>query len=216
MFCRIFLTHNLFFMKKSIVLLLVLLLNVLSLVAQNEKKNTVYMVTTPNAVIYTTRSSIDGGGSYNGKMGIVVGVEYGRELFKNFEVLSGVHYSHNRISAKTSSSLGPDVPVTKHSFNRNFVAIPILVKYHFTDMFFVNGGTILNMSKGEKYSSKKDKLESTINGDFGLYVGLGAKFDFQENYCLTVNPYFQTNDLSSQRHVNFFNVGVKIGVGYKF
>lgn len=203
-------------MKRMTLLLLSTIFVFPFLNAQNEKKNTVYVIGAPSLVHYGTRSEIDGGGDYDGKMGYALGLEYSRELFKNFEVLSGIHYSSNKINSKSSASLGPEFPVTKGSFKINYVSIPIQVKYSFCNYFFVNGGTILNFDKGEKYSSTKDKLESTINGKFGLLVGIGAKFDFKENYCVIINPYFQTNDLSSDRHENFYNIGVKLGVGYKF
>lgn len=206
----------LFAMKKVVFLSIVLLLNTLFIFAQSEKKNAVYIVAAPNTVIYETRSGVDGGPIYSGKNGCAIGLEYSRELFKNFEIVLGAHYAWNKVSSESTMSSGPEFPITKSSFRINYVSVPIQIKYNLGNYFFVNGGTILNFDNIEKYNTMKREFESTIHAQFGLIVGIGAKLDFKNNYCFFINPYFQTNDLSSGRYENFYNLGAKVGLGYKF
>lgn len=203
-------------MKKLIFLLIALFVGTLLVNAQSKNKNTVYVVTTPNSILYETRTGIAGGAIYSGRMGNSIGGEYSYELFNSIEILAGVHYAWNRIHSMSSGSEGPNVPRTNSSFNVDYVTVPLQLQYNFWNCFFLNGGTVLNFNKKEEYNEETKLMDSSISSKFGLIVGIGAKFDFQKDYCLVINPYFQTNDLSSGRHVNFYNLGVKIGLGYKF
>lgn len=194
-------------MKKTIVLLIILLMSI-TLVAQERKKNTVYIIAAPSGVIYDYRGNVDGGGLYDGNMSYAVGLEYSRELFRNFELLTGVHYANNKIDYESSSSSGPQFPVVKSAFHLNYISVPVQVKYYLTNFFFLNGGGIVNFSIKEGHSDAVNRI--------GLVFGLGGKIDVKDNYRIVVNPFFQMNDLSSQRSMNFYNLGAKIGLGYKF
>lgn len=204
-------------MKKIITLFFIFcLFNSVFVVAQSDKKNTIYIVGTPNAVIYDTKSDFVGGPSYDGKMGYGLGLEYEREFMENFSIVAGMHYAYNNIHSESLSSSGPQLPIIHRSFRRKLITFPLQLKYTFGKYFFVNTGGLLNFQRDREYKAAKGKTESKIKAKLGVIVGIGAKLDFKDNYCFIVNPYFQTNDLSSQRHVNFYNVGVKVGLGYKF
>lgn len=192
-------------------LLIICILSILSsLSAQEERKNTVYITAAPSAIRYDYKGNVDGGGAYNGQTSYSVGLEYSRQVFRNFELLTGLHYAHNKIEYK--APFYPDVAEFKGSFHLNYISIPLQVKYRFCNYFFVNGGGILNLKVSSideyHYSYEKDKI--------GFLFGIGTQIDFKNKYSFVLNPYFQSNFLSGYRNMDFYNLGVKIGLGYSF
>ncbi|WP_165026200.1 outer membrane beta-barrel protein [Dysgonomonas sp. ZJ279] len=178
------------------------------LFAQSEKKNTISLTVTPlGAASYGYKDNIDGGGGYDTKSFYSFGIEYNREVYRNLEITTGILYVHNKISF--TPSFNPIIDMSGRSYNIDFLTIPILVKYHFLNYLFVNGGGVLNF----KIS---DNEESYHDGKLGFLVGIGAEHTFSNNITLNINPYFQMNSISPDKKMNFFNLGVKLGIGYNF
>ena len=176
-----------------------------------QKKNTVYLNATPLATnIYTYKGSIDGGGGYDGKTSFCINVEYGRTLSKQIECTFGIGYYYNKM--EYDGAYFPDEETFHGSFNLNYLSFPIQIKYKFWNYLFINGGGILNFRLSKVDSNYYSYDENLL----GVILGIGGEFDLKNNLRLNVNPYFQMNSLDPNCDMNFYNVGIKLGVGYQF
>jgi hypothetical protein len=77
--------------------------------------------------------------------------------------------------------------------------------------FFINGGSIVN------FHSKEQSFDSQYGIGFGF--GVGWKYTF-DNYTISINPNFKRHAFipfeKEKNHQRLTEMGIKIGVGYKF
>lgn len=196
-------------MRNLFITLLIILISQ-SLTGQNKTKNTLRIVGTPfGHCFYDYSGSVEGGAEYNSKNFFNLGVEYGHTFFDRLELSTGLLFSHNKIEAE--SNLPPDMPNYITHYKLNYISVPILAKYTFGKYFFVNGGGIFNFR-----TSKLDDELDYDNDKFGLLLGLGGEYTFNNNIIVSLNPFAQMNNLRSNRDMEFFNFGIKLGIGYRF
>ena len=180
----------------------------------SSKKNSISFIVTPpkpfSGFLYDYKGSIDGGGSYDEKKYFNVGLEYLRNIYPNLYVGGGVTYSHYKINTSPAYSPGIDMSSTSHKLN--ILSVPVTVKYKFLKYFFVNGGGVFNF----RLSKVKEGYFNYDDNKFGLHFGLGGEYTFRNNISVGVSPYFQINNLSGNRTMDFYSGGVRLFTGYNF
>lgn len=184
----------------------------LSINAQEQTKSTVRIVGTPlGYCFYEYKSDIQADGGYSGRQSFNIGLEYGYMLTNSLELSSGVSFYHNKIKSDyfMVDSEG-NFTNRSNKYNLNYISIPILGKYKFGSYFFVNGGAILNIRTSDGYfGTFEDK-------NLGFLLGIGGEYNLNKNIVLSANPFFQINNMDIDSQINFFNGGVKLGIGYRF
>ncbi|MDH6355808.1 opacity protein-like surface antigen [Dysgonomonas sp. PH5-45] len=202
-------------MKKTGLFIIFLICTQISIYAQVPKKNYLTFGFTPpspfSAAIYSHNSDVYGGGVYEEKPFFSFAFEYMRNYFiPNLYLGSGIAFTQYRFEVKTF--FHPEVPEQIYKQKLKIVSIPLNIKYKLSKHFFATGGGIFNF----RLSDVEQGYFDYDNNIFGLHVGLGAEYQFKNNMAVTVNPYAQINNLSSKRYMDFWQVGLKLSVGYGF
>lgn len=183
----------------------------ISINAQEQTKNTVRIVGTPlGYCLYQYKNGVAADGDYSGKQSFNIGLEYGYMLTNNLELSTGALLYHYKIKSNffQVDSQGNFINLS-NKYNINYISIPILGKYKFGNYFFVNGGAILNFRTSDNHFESNNK-------NLGFLLGIGAEYNLYKNIVLSANPFLQINYTDIDSHINFYNSGIKLGIGYKF
>jgi hypothetical protein len=109
----------------------------------------------------------------------------GLNKYKWVEIETGVEYAKHNI---TVSTITPTI--AEHKTNFAIVNVPVTARINFLKYFFVNGGFLFDaVISSDSPISKKTGI--------GAVVGAAAKYDFDFNISVFLNPYIKYHSLVS-------------------
>ena len=205
-------------MKRIVFLLIITCLSVVNLSGQTEtgKKNLIETHIAFGKGNYGHRESLLGAGGLDNKYYYTLGIDYSRELFKRFDLCSGMEYTYHNMMFIIYGSESKEY--------LKLVTIPVQFKYHLGKLVYFNGGLFLNV------------LARTLSGWFdyetfrfnhsdrslllGCGLGIGLEHEFYSGVVLSLNPYARWNGIGKPppypRPHQFLQGGVSFGIGKKF
>lgn len=164
-------------------------------------------------VINSSRRTLEGGPSYNGKNFYTFGVSYIHPIRYWLDVEAGMEFSGYTITVKPMSM--PDMPYLPYDKKISLVNIPITARVNFLKYFFVNGGLLLDLETGN--SSPIDNQTG-----IGTLLGVGARYTLNNGLGAFINGYSKFHSLiplSAERddyRWRLIEAGVRVGVTYSF
>ena len=155
-----------------------------------------------------TFTQMDGGGSHEGGKSLTnFGVYYSYELQpKNLFLETGINYMVYKNS--TSSYLPPN-PMT-WNYTKNWISLPVRLRYEIGKYIFVNGGLNLDIDVSKKRSREMSGI--------GAGIGVGAQYYFKDKFGIYVNPQFDLRNLAtfSESSYRLSATTVAFGMAYRF
>jgi len=136
-----------------------------------------------------------------------IGFNYLRPIFDNMEIKTGLefgrfNYQYNRVGG------------TWEDANLSLITIPLTVRYYFRELFFINGGLLLDFETGRSPFL-------TPQSGLGLVGGAGLHYDIPfVPVGIFVNPYIRHRSLllfsgiDDRPSTRTWNVGIRIGLVY--
>ena len=145
----------------------------------------------------------------NGTSYFGLGLDYRYRYSENTELCYGITATINKISSKIPWSSGPSYP----DGNFAIFSLPVHLKYHFLNHFFLGGGPCLNIHPSRGYKS-----------GLGFEINAGAEYAFKSGLILSVSPHVKRNflcifgdmDYGHDGKETLSQIGISIGLGYKF
>jgi len=136
------------------------------------------------------------------------GIKYLKHLNENFALETGVNYHNATISIKPAFT-GETREVRDENFE--LISVPIMVNYTLWKYFFVNGGALIDFQITQNSTDSQDGI--------GYAFGIGGQYDIQD-FTIFINPNFKKHALipfeKSNNHQKLTELGIQIGLGYKF
>ncbi|RZS98404.1 porin family protein [Cecembia calidifontis] len=146
------------------------------------------------------------GFDFQSRIGMHLGAYYGYEFNSDFSIEPGIFYSQKGFK---SNSL-------EIKENVNYLDIPVLVKYHFEDVFNVFAGPqgSLTLSRNYKEGDFNSKNTGVLRGyDLAAVIGAGVKLPYDLNVQLSYDLGLLSLNYFDQ---NVKNRVFKISVGKSF
>ncbi|MCK5845816.1 MAG: hypothetical protein KAG84_00135 [Bacteroidales bacterium] len=162
-----------------------------------------------NPIIYSP--SLDGGASYKSVDFYTIGFVIIKPFSKKIELETGFEYSEHTI--RIIPNLPPDIIKDPYNSEKTLWSIPVGIRYNLLKYLYINGGVFLDFDSSLGYELENQQ-------GIGVYVGLGAKYDFNFGLSIFATPYFKAHSLipfkkqGSQGHL--METGFKMGVIYGF
>ena len=180
-------------MKKTVFLLIACLMSV-NLYSQTEigKKNTIGTNFAFGGGIYNFL--IKGDAGYNTKYYYSVGFNYSRKLSERLDLYSGIEYTYVDLMVTPSFTGIKKTPYKEH---HTLATIPVLLKYNFGKLVYLNGGMLINIS--DKTSEQRE-IQNNLIPPLGFSIGIGLDYEFDSGFILTMNPFFKFPSSISSLH----------------
>ncbi len=158
------------------------------------------------------KADLCGGPSFEGEGGDLYGLNYGKELFKNFSLETGLEYSKNKI--EITPNFYPGIDMTPREVDIEILTVPIYANYTFLKYIFVNGGALID------FELNREEYASTDNqSGIGFGIGIGGKYDFND-LTVFINPFYRSHAIIPFEKENYNQllneIGLKFGIGYNF
>ncbi|PSK97933.1 porin family protein [Cecembia rubra] len=146
------------------------------------------------------------GFDYESRIGMHLGAYYDLDLNSGFSIEPGLFFSQKGFKSNN----------LEIKENVNYIDIPVLVRYHFEDIFNVFAGPQGSLTLSRNYSegnfSSKDK--NILRGyDFAAVLGAGIKLPYDMNFQLSYDFGLLNLNYFDQ---NVKNRAFKISVGKSF
>ncbi len=193
-------------MKVKILFILIILASV-SYAQTNNEVNMYYDIVKSELLQFP--HSLDGDYFYNTDKTYSFGLNYIRTLKNNLGINIGINYLQTDIIYVLINK-GKEVYYSPEHLK--LMTIPIIINYTIKQYFFINGG----ISADLQTNSQSFDNQSGIGG----FLGLGCKYAFN-NIAIFINPHLKmhsllTFDKYDKYHYKLKELGIRIGVGYKF
>ncbi|MFO7869296.1 MAG: hypothetical protein R6U95_08375 [Bacteroidales bacterium] len=159
---------------KIIALIVLMALITSGLIAQNNKMNWIGVntsISTGELIRYG--GALDGGLSYNGKIGFLIGIGFSRVINNTFDFESGIDYSKNTFNSSYIDDRGQIIK-TVNPEHVDLVTIPINIRIKLQKHFFVTGGL--------QYDQRINVINSPSVDN---QTGIGINFTFGKDFILS-------------------------------
>jgi hypothetical protein len=176
-------------MKKIIILLAATCFSIIELSGQDNKKNLISSYSSFGTSFYGILKNY-GGFSYDTKFFYTIGLDYSRAFSKRWNLCGGLEYTNNIMTASS-----PEDRRKLFKANLTLVTIPVLLRYHFGKLFFVNGGGFFNIVAKEHVHDTPYAGEYHVGVLFGLGLGAGFEHEFNSGLTLSLNPFAKWNGI---------------------
>lgn len=149
-----------------------------------------------------------GSGKYEVQSSTEYGVKYLRKLRENIYAEIGLNFLQVDVMI-TPSYTGSQVVSMMEKIK--LISFPIYINFSFWDYFFFNSGPIVEFQN----STKTVDSQSGI----GFSFGFGGKYNF-DDFVIFINPNFKKHSFvpfkKENNHQKLTELGIQVGVGYKF
>jgi len=142
-------------------------------------------------------------GGYRVKAGFRMGIDLSYAILKHLHISSGFEYYNNKIEAY---SIMPGFTGTIPG-SQQILTIPLYLKVDILKYFFITGGYLFD-------KEIQNDNAPTINGR-GLLLGFGLQYSLKNRTTFMLEPCLQMHAVLSNGN-NFYDPGIKLGIGYKF
>lgn len=153
------------------------------LVAQNKSLNWLGINASVSAgELIRYGNETDGGISYNGKIGFLIGFGFTRVINDRFDFESGVEYSRHSFNSSYINDLGQSI----RSFNPenvDLISVPANIRMKFRKQFFVTGGIQYDQRFNVPHSTTIDNQTG-----IGLNLKFGKEFKLSGQQILCISP----------------------------
>jgi hypothetical protein len=156
---------------------------------------------------------LDGSAAIYGEYFYSLGVSYSIPINSWMEWGTGIFYARHKILIESA----PNPNLDNHSYHEylSLVDLPLNIRLHFLEYFFIKGGAFLNIDLSNS-NPVKDQ-----NG-IGVNLGIGIRYEFNNGIDLFVNPYlkmytlypFSREDNPQRALENGFSFGVLYNLDY--
>jgi len=188
--------------------LLICSLLILSLDSFGQAQNELRIYYGASSSEFLRNEILIGSGSSEIKDQSEFGIKYLKHLNENIALETGVNYHNSTISIKPAFT-GETREVRDENFE--LISVPIMVNYTFWKYFFVNGGALIDFQITQNSTNSQDGI--------GYAFGIGGQYDIQD-FTIFINPNFKKHSLipfeKSNNHQKLTELGIQIGLGYKF
>lgn len=201
-------------MKKIIALIVFMAIMINGLIAQNDKLNWIGVnasISTGELIRYG--GELDGGLSYNGKVGFLIGIGFSRVINDRFDFESGIDYSRNSFNSLYINVLGQTIK-SESPEQLNLLSIPINIRLKLKKQFFVTGGL--------QYDQRFNVTNSISFDDqtgIGFNVKIGKDFKLSSKMILYIAPELIVHDIvpfnpeKNQQRLTEFGLRVSYKLG---
>ena len=125
------------------------------------------------------------------------------------DIESGIVVSFHKVMV--SPPLPQNLDPVKYEENLSLFDIPVNLRFHFLEYFFINGGVSLNLDFDDFSSIHKQT-------GLGANFGLGIQYDFPLGVSVFVNPYAKGYTLlpltKVRQHQRVIEYGLRLGIVY--
>lgn len=124
--------------------------------------------------LFRLSPELDGAPVHNGRLGLLVGVEYVMKINDKFDIEIGIDISKNRFKASYPNNKGQLIDQTDPEF-ANLLSIPVNIRYRILKDYFVAGGVQYDL----KMNTADGNSISNQTG-FGLNLKGGREFQIKD------------------------------------
>ncbi len=142
-------------------------------------------------------------GGYRVKAGFRMGIDLSYAILKHIHINSGFEYYNTKMEAY---SIMPGFTGTIPG-SQQILTIPLCLKVDILKYFFITGGYLFD-------KELQNENAPTINGR-GLLLGFGFQYTIKNHLTIMLQPCLQMHGILGSEN-NFYDPGVKLGIGYKF
>ena len=132
---------------------------------------------------------LEGGLSYNGKIGFLIGIGFSRLINDRFDFESGIDYSRNSFNSSYINSMGQTIKSVNPE-HVDLLTIPINIRIKFKKQFFVTGGVQYNQRFKTINSSTIDNQTG-----IGINVKVGKDFKITDKMIFYIAPEILIHDI---------------------
>ncbi|WP_157600810.1 outer membrane beta-barrel protein [Persicobacter sp. CCB-QB2] len=193
---------------KRLALFIVLILAGLNDIYAQERHQVGLEIGYHNAA-YIKSSSMDGGGSTNGKDGFGLQLNYSYYLSPEIALKSGLMY--HRSIGESAPEFMPDRDMTPNAFHQEFLSIPLMFHHEVSPFFFYEAGLLFDKDLNTPF------WKSMSGVGAGLALGLQLPL---EKLLLSLQPFVNVHGLmltgNGTGRQLLINSGFRIGAAYRF
>jgi len=161
-----------------------------------------------NDMAYFT--SLEGGASFRGDRFINAGFYYLHPLNKFLKIETGLEYARHHLYILPN--LPPGMDDSTHPSSLSLINVPVILRADFLKYFFMNVGLNLSID-----ASKEMDLQDQTG--FGVIIGPGIKYEFNNGAGVFINPYARIHNLISfsmpTYKTHLLESGFRVGLTWK-
>ncbi|MBL7971745.1 MAG: hypothetical protein JNL03_09525 [Prolixibacteraceae bacterium] len=180
------------------------------LVAQNKSLNWLGINASASAgELIRYGKETDGGISYNGKIGFLIGFGFTRVINDRFDFESGVEYSRHSFNSSYINDLGQSI----RSFNPenvDLISVPANIRMKFRKQFFVTGG----IQYDQRFNVPNPVTIDNQTG-IGLNLKFGKEFKLSGQQILCVSPEVRIHSIvpffPEKNQQRLTEIGLRLG-----
>jgi len=200
-------------MKKIIALIAFMAIMINGLIAQNDKLNWIGVnasISTGELIRYG--GELDGGLSYNGKTGFLIGIGFSRLINDRFDFESGIDFSRNSFNSSYINAMGQAIKSISPE-HVDLLTIPINIRIKFKKLFFVTSGIQYDQRFNVTNSPSVDNQTGIgVNFKFGKDFRLSDKMILYVAPELIIHDIIPFNAEKNQQRLTEFG----LRISYKF
>lgn len=161
-------------MKKIVALMIFMTIMINGLIAQNDKLSWIGVNTSMSTgELIRFGGELDGGLSYDGKIGFLVGIGFLRVVNDRFDFLTGIDYSRNSFNSSYIDGMGQTIKSVNPE-HVDLLTIPINIRNKLKKHFFVTSGL--------QYDQR---FNVTNSPSVDNQTGIGINFKFGKDFILS-------------------------------
>ena len=201
-------------MKRYLFIIIVIITTLHVFSQETVKKNQLGILFSAGTnALFGEGTELCGGPCYEGTGAYLIGLKYSRRITKRIEIESGINFSQNKI--KILPNLWSSVYIPPIYTDLYLLSVPVLFKYYFGKVFFINAGTQIDF---ETNSNKNNSINS--QSGIGYSFGFGTRLKIVDNYFISINPYFKQHARIAFNHETYpkrlTEFGVKLDFSFYF
>ena len=198
-------------MKRIIALIVFMAIMINGLIAQNGKLNWIGLnASMSSEALIRYGGELEGGFSYNGKIGFLIGFGFSRVINDKFDFESGIDYSSHSFNHSYIDDMGQ---IIKSVNPVDLLTIPINIRIKFQKLFFVTGG--IQYDKRFNVTNSQSVDDQT---GIGINFKVGKDFRLSDKMILYIAPELLVHDIVPFNPVKYQQRLTELGlrISYKF
>ncbi len=196
---------------KKIIIITTLVLSSLIAKSQDLPKNWIGIYSSiSDGELFRFGGALDGGASYYGQAGYLIGFEYIRELNDLFDIATGLNMSKNSLNSSYIDASGNLIKNTK-PLNIDLWSIPLIVRLKSKRRFFVAGGIQL-----DKQINIKDYYYFDNQAGIGINFSFGKDFLIKDKFIISLAPEILIHNIIAFNPEKYQQRLIEIGIKASF
>lgn len=155
---------------------------------------------------------LNGGASYNRKVGYQLGVSFTKPLNKRFDFETGVEYSQSSFKISYIGNMGQRIQISEPAYV-HLITVPLNLRINLGHRFYTSAGILIDQQFNTEKSSGIDKQSG-----LGVNLKIGRDFQITPKTAISIAPEFLLHALVPFSPEMYQQKLTKFGlrIGYKF